>query len=288
MRQKVLVTGSRGYLASLVSLYNQDTFEFVGVSRKDVDYSNPAEVKAFFSAQEFDLLFHTAANATTADCESDPEGTGLVNRDSAIAIAQVCQDKGKRLVFISTEQLFNGRTDAAPFDEETDPVPVTNYGRQKADVDAWMRAHMDNYVILRLSWQFGLSMPRVKASPNILGNTLRALRTHTPTKFTANERRCMTYAQHLANDFPLLATIDSGVYNFASANMLTTYEAARYIAGRLGATPGEIDELILPDTERYAERPRDFRLDGSKAKAAGFGLATFEEDVQRCLSDFGY
>ena len=91
MRQKVLVTGSRGYLASLVSLYNQDTFEFVGVSRKDVDYSNPAEVKAFFSAQEFDLLFHTAANATTADCENDPEGTGLVNRDSAIAIAQVCQ-----------------------------------------------------------------------------------------------------------------------------------------------------------------------------------------------------
>lgn len=79
MRQKVLVTGSRGYLASLVSLYNQDTFEFVGVSRKDVDYSNPAEVKAFFSAQEFDLLFHTAANATTADCENDPEGTGLAH-----------------------------------------------------------------------------------------------------------------------------------------------------------------------------------------------------------------
>lgn len=288
MRQKVMVTGSNGYLASLVSLYNQKDFEFVGVSRKDVDYSDPAQVEAFFSAQDFDLLFHTAANATTADCENDPEGTGLVNRDSAIAIARVCRQKNKRLVFISTEQLFNGRTDPAPFDEETDPVPVTNYGRQKADVDAWMRSHMDNYVILRLSWQFGLSMPRVKASPNILGNTLKALRTHTPTKFTANERRCMTYAQHLADGFGLLATIESGVYNFASANDKTTYEAARYIAERLGASAAEIDQLILPDTERYADRPRDFRLDGSKAKAAGFGLTTFEEDVERCLTDFGY
>lgn len=288
MRQKVLVTGSRGYLASLTSLYNQDDFEFVGVSRKDVDYSNPAAVEAFFSACDFDLLFHTAANATTADCENDPQGTGLVNRDSAIAIAKVCQDKGKRLVFISTEQLFNGRTEGAPFDEEAEPAPVTNYGRQKADVDAWMREHMDNYVILRLSWQFGLSLPRVKASPNILGNTLRALRTHTPTKFTANERRCMTYAQHLADGFSLLPTIESGVYNFASANDKTTYEAARFIAQRLGATPQEIDELILPDTQRYADRHRDFRLDGSKAKAAGFALSTFEEDVQRCLSDFGY
>lgn len=288
MRQKVMVTGFNGYLASLVSLYNQKDFEFVGVSRKDVDYSDPAQVEAFFSAQDFDLLFHTAANATTADCENDPEGTGLVNRDSAIAIARVCRQKNKRLVFISTEQLFNGRTDPAPFDEETDPVPVTNYGRQKADVDAWMRAHMDNYVILRLSWQFGLSMPRVKASPNILGNTLKALRTHTPTKFTANERRCMTYAQHLADGFGLLATIESGVYNFASANDKTTYEAARYIAERLGASAAEIDQLILPDTERYADRPRDFRLDGSKAKAAGFGLTTFEEDVERCLTDFGY
>lgn len=288
MRQKVMVTGSNGYLASLVSLYNQKDFEFVGVSRKDVDYSDPAQVEAFFLAQDFDLLFHTAANATTADCENDPEGTGLVNRDSAIAIARVCRQKNKRLVFISTEQLFNGRTDPAPFDEETDPVPVTNYGRQKADVDAWMRSHMDNYVILRLSWQFGLSMPRVKASPNILGNTLKALRTHTPTKFTANERRCMTYAQHLADGFGLLATIESGVYNFASANDKTTYEAARYIAERLGASAAEIDQLILPDTERYADRPRDFRLDGSKAKAAGFGLTTFEEDVERCLTDFGY
>lgn len=69
---------------------------------------------------------------------------------------------------------------------------------------------------------------------------------------------------------------------------LTTYEAARPVAARLGASESEVERLILPDTERYADRFRDFRLDATKARNAGIELGTFEEDVARCLSDFGW
>ena len=286
--KRVAITGANGYLASLVRLYNQDRFVFIPISRTDVDYTRPDEVERFFLDLDADLVFHTAANATTADCESDPLGTGLVNRDSAIAVARACRAKGRRMIFISTEQVFNGMSKPGPFDENVAPCCVTRYGQQKADVDAWMAREAGDYVTIRLSWMFGLPLPRVKPSPGIVGNVLKALSTNTPMKFTSNERRCMTYAQRLADQFSALTELPSGLYHFASENDLTTYESARLVAGRLGASAAEIKRLILPDTERYSDRFRDFRLDTSKARAAGIDLGTFAQDVDLCLSDFGY
>lgn len=294
MRTRVAITGANGYLASLVQRYNADKFEFIRVSRADVDYSKPAEVAKFFSDLDFDLLFHTAANATTADCENDPAGTHLVNCDSAIEIAKVCEERGRRMLFISTEQLFNGKSEPGPFDEDVEPNCVTNYGLQKAEVDAWLQANSSDYVTLRLSWMFGMAMPGVKPSPGIVGNVLKAMRSNTPTKFTVNEKRGMTYAQHLADNFAKICELDSGTYHFAAANGssaddgMSTYECAKLVARKLGYGEADIERLILPNPDRYADRFRDFRLDASRLEGCGIKLGTFEDNVDRCLADFGW
>lgn len=294
MRTRVAITGANGYLASLVQRYNADRFEFIRVSRADVDYSKPAEVAKFFSDLDFDLLFHTAANATTADCENDPAGTHLVNCDSAIEIAKVCEERGRRMLFISTEQLFNGKSEPGPFDEDVEPNCVTNYGLQKAEVDAWLQANSSDYVTLRLSWMFGMAMPGVKPSPGIVGNVLKAMRSNTPTKFTVNEKRGMTYAQHLADNFAKICELDSGTYHFAAANGssaddgMSTYECAKLVARKLGYGEADIERLILPNPDRYADRFRDFRLDASRLEGCGIKLGTFEDNVDRCLADFGW
>ena len=286
--QRIAITGATGYLASLVQLYNRDRFEFVPIRRTDVDYTRPDTVESFFDDLDVDAVFHTAANATTAACENDPVGTDLVNRDSALAVARSCANKGRRMIFISTEQVFNGLSTPGPFAEETKTCSVTRYGQQKSAVDAWMHDNMEDYVTIRLSWMFGLPLPHVKPSPNILGTVRSALQTGTPTRFTANEKRCLTYAQRLADQFATICTLPSGLYHFASDNERTTYESARIAAECLGASRDQIDALILPDTERYADRFRDFRLDAGKARSAGIQLANFEEDLERCLADFGW
>ena len=83
--KRMVITGASGYLASLIQLYNKDEFEFIRVSRRDVDYSKPEEVSRYFSSLDFDVLFHTAANATTAPAgapdtpavnASEPAGPG--------------------------------------------------------------------------------------------------------------------------------------------------------------------------------------------------------------------
>lgn len=286
-RERVLITGAHGYLASLVQLYNAGTYDFIRVSHSDVDFADPKRVAERFRKADFDICLHMAADATTAHCEKDSEGTHRVNTESAIEIARVCQEWGKRLVFISTEQCFNAAPGQAPYCETDEMGTVSRYGQQKAEADLWIQEHLEDYVILRFSWMFGLALPGVHPSPNILTNVMRALRTDTPTGFRVHERRNMTYAQRFAGQLPKILALPSGVYHLASQNPYTTYEAARVIAARLGCDSRITERIILPDEKTYAEAPRDFRLASDKIQAAGIELGTFEEDLDLCLRDFG-
>jgi dTDP-4-dehydrorhamnose reductase len=286
-RERVLITGAHGYLASLAQLYNAGIYDFIRVSHSDVDFADPERVAERFRKADFDICLHMAADATTAHCEKDSEGTHRVNTESAIEIARVCQERGKRLVFISTEQCFNAAPGQAPYCETDEMGTVSRYGQQKAEADLWIQEHLEDYVILRFSWMFGLALPGVHPSPNILTNVMRALRTDTPTGFRVHERRNMTYAQRFAGQLPKILALPSGVYHLASQNLYTTYEAARVIAARLGCDSRITERIILPDEKTYAEAPRDFRLASDKIQAAGIELGTFEEDLDLCLRDFG-
>lgn len=286
-KSRVVVTGANGYLASLIRLYNADKFEFVSVTRADVDLSDVEAVAEFFSALEFDVCLHMAADASTARCEGDPEGTHRINTESSIAIARACRARGARMVFFSTEQCFNASPGEAPFHEDDEMATTTRYGAQKMEADAWIRENLDNYLILRLSWMFGLPMPGAKPAPNILTNVLHAVRTGEPAAFRVHERRNMTYGQELASAISQILVLPSGAYHFASQNGLNTYETARLVASRLGCDEHRIEELVLPDTETYADRPRDFRLSSEKLAHAGVHLGTFEDGLERCLRDFG-
>ena len=286
-RERVLITGAHGYLASLAQLYNAGTYDFIRVSHSDVDFADPERVAERFRKADFDICLHMAADATTAHCEKDSEGMHRVNTESAIEIARVCQERGKRLVFISTEQCFNAAPGQAPYCETDEMGTVSRYGQQKAEADLWIQEHLEDYVILRFSWMFGLALPGVHPSPNILTNVMRALRTDTPTGFRVHERRNMTYAQRFAGQLPKILALPSGVYHLASQNPYTTYEAAQVIAARLGCDSRITERIILPDGKTYAEAPRDFRLASDKIQAAGIELGTFEEDLDLCLRDFG-
>ncbi len=285
--KKVLLTGANGYIGSLFREYLKGEYEFICVEQKDLDLSDVESVYPYFNKFDFDICFHMAANAQTAACEEQPELTNKINVLSAIEIAKVCKEKNARLVFFSTEQVFNNQ-DNAPFKEDDTPKTISKYGMHKLSVEQFITENLTDYVIMRLSWQFGLSSKNIIASPGIVKNVMNAMFYRKPTKFTKYEYRGMTYAYNLVKNFDKLVNMPTGFIHFSSINNLTTYESAQYVAKRLGFSDEEINSYILPDLERYADNPRDYRLDNSKALELGFELSTFEEDVDTCLKDFGY
>lgn len=288
LMKRVVITGANGYLATLVQTMNDDNCQFIPVTRKDVDLEAPEQVAQFFQGLDFDVVFHCAARTQTADCEANPVTTHKVNTDSAIKIAEVCQAKGARFVFLSTEQVFNGVERPGPFTEADVPYSISVYGQQKIEVEEYLAASSVDFVILRLSWMMGMSYPGISASPNLIKNTMNALFYQKETLFTKNEIRGITYAKKMAEQFAQLITLPKGIYHFSGTNPYTTYESAKLIAEKLGFTPQVYNQYILPDHKRYADRFRDYRLSNQKITQAGIQLADFEQDVETCLKDFGW
>lgn len=284
----ILVTGANGYIASYVRKENHHKFNLITMTRKDADLSKPEEVEAFLKDKQFDICFHTAANATTAVCEENPELAHKINVESTQKIIEACKKNQARLIFCSTEQIFNGKENHGPFNEEESVSAVTVYGKNKIECEDLIHEQLDDYLILRFSWMMGLSFDKVKASPSIIKNVMNALLHQTPTLFTCNERRCMTYAKKLAQQFEKITALDTGTYHVASKNEMTTYETAVYIAKELKASDEAIAKYILPNKERYSERFRDYRLDSSKLENLGITFGTFEENIEEILKDFGW
>lgn len=286
--KKILVTGANGYLASYIRKENQDAFEWIFMTRKDADLNDPESVEAFLKAQDFELCFHTAANATTAVCEENPEMAHRINVESTQKVIDACKRNKARLIFCGTEQSFNGKEEHGPFKEEDSLKAVTVYGQNKMECEKMIQEQLEDYIILRYTWMMGLSFDGIKASPSIVKNVMNALLHQKPTLFTCNEKRGMTYAKYLAKQFKQISELETGIYHVAASNDKTTYESAVYIAKELGASPEAIEKYILPNTERYSDRFRDYRLDASKLASKGITFGTFESNVDELLKDFGW
>lgn len=286
--KKIVITGGTGFIASLVKEAVQDQYEVCALGRKELDLGDTEAVKEWFSAHDYDYVFHTGAMAQTADCENYPELTHRINVDCTKVIAECCNEKHARLIFISTEQCFNGKTEAGPFDESCEPCAITAYGNHKIECEQFITSKCSDYIILRFSWMLGMNRPGIKASPNIIRNVMNAMFYQNPTKFTVNEIRGMTYAQKFADVFTKIMALPTGIYHITDENTHNTYEAAKIIAAKLGFTPEQIEAYILPNHERYADRFRDYRLNADKCKQFGIDFGTFEENVDACLKDFGW
>ena len=284
----ILVTGANGYLANYVYRENKDEFNWIKMTRKDADFSNPGEVRKFIEKQDFDICFHCAANASTAICEDNPQLANKINVESTKVIVDICKEKNARLIFCSSEQVFNGKENLGPFKEEEMPEAVSVYGQNKIDCEKYIHSQGIDAVILRFSWMMGLSFDNIKASASIVKNVMNAVIKREPTLFTCNEKRGMTYAKYFAQQFKAISNLPSDTYHVCCQNEFTTYQAACCIAKQLGCKQETIDQIILPNHKRYEDRFRDYRLDASKLAGYGITFGTFKENVDELLSDFNW
>ena len=247
------------------------------MTRKDADFSNPSEVRKFIEKQDFDICFHCAANASTAICEDNPQLANKINVESTKVIVDICKEKNACLIFCSSEQVFNGKENLGPFKEDEVPEAVSVYGQNKIDCEKYIHSQGIDAIILRFSWMMGLSFDNIKASASIVKNVMNAVIKQEPTLFTCNEKRGMTYAKYFAKQFKAISKLPCD-----------TYQAACYIAKQLGCKQETIDQIILPNHKRYADRFRDYRLDASKLAGYGITFGTFKENVDELLSDFNW
>ena len=282
----ILLTGINGFCASRLYRYLKEKMPVLGLSHNDLDIQDrEACIKA---AREYKPLaiIHSAAISRMDVCEKDPVLSFRVNVEGAENLAIACRETGARLIHFSTDQVYNGTSEAGPHREDIPLAPKNVYGKHKKEAEERIAAATDNYAAIRLTWMYDFHVRGLFTSQNLITKCQQAIYTGEPLTLPSRSGRGITYVQEVIENIPGLLHVPAGVYNFGSCSEISTFEAARAVFTYLGAKD-RIKELLRPEEEEKGKYP-DLRMDCAKAEEQGLHFSTTEEGIRRAFTEYGF
>ena len=242
-----------------------------------------------------DVVIHCAAWTAVdlAEDEDEQETVQMVNAIGTRNIAEVCRELGCKMVYLSTDYVFDG-TGTEPWKPDCrNYSPLNVYGKTKLEGELAVSELLDRYFIVRIAWVFG------KNGKNFIRTMLNLGKTHDRLTVVKDQIGTPTYTYDLAR--LLVDMIETEKYGYYHATneggYISWYDFATEIfrqAAELGHPEYDKDHLtVVPvTTEEYglskAARPFNSRLDKSKLAENGFApLPTWQDALARYLKEIG-
>ena len=285
--KKVFVTGGSGFLgARAVRCFSALGWEVWAPGHNALELTDAACVQRSLEAFSPDLAVHCAAISSTGYAQQHPEESYAINVKASENLARVCAAQRCKLVYMSSDQVYNGCTREGPLCEEDALLPESVYGRHKLEAEQRISALCPAAVGLRLTWMYDVPAQGLPASTNLLCSLLHAALHGSPLSFATRETRGVTWAWALARALPALADVPGGVYNAGCAGTQSSYELALFAASALGCSQPK--SFVLPDAQRYPSHPRNLSMSCAKLEKAGVCFPESTDGIQACLRACGW
>lgn len=294
---KVLVTGIKGQLGhDCMNELRKRAHEAIGVDIEEMDITDSDSVKKVITDVAPDAVIHCAAwtAVDAAEDEDKREKVHLVNVVGTENIAAVCKELNCKMMYISTDYVFDGQGNTPWQPDCKEYKPLNVYGESKLAGELAVAENLENYFIVRTAWVFG------KNGKNFIKTMLNAGATNTRLSVVNDQIGTPTYTLDLAK--LLIDMIETEKYGYYHATneggYISWYEFAKEIF-RQAAAQGhdqysEEHLTVLPvTTAEYgvskAARPFNSRLDKSKLTDNGFTpLPSWQDAVERYLNEIDY
>ena len=150
--KKILITGSSGFLGSRLALYYKDKYELLLPPHSELNVCREDAVMAYMEEFRPDIVVHCAALSNTWYCEQHPEDSHRVNVQGTVKLAKACKRIGAKLIFMSSDQVYNGTPLLGPLKEHVELQPVNVYGQHKLEAEQRAQRNLPSSVGLRLTW----------------------------------------------------------------------------------------------------------------------------------------
>lgn len=283
---KILVTGYAGQLGyDCVRELKKRGFKNVsGIDIKDLDLTDEIKVMSYITEFNPDVVMHNAAWTQVDKAEQAPELVRKINVMAPKYIAEACKSIGAKMVFISTDYVFDGLGDK-PFEVDAPKTGLSVYGRSKAEGEDMVRNTLDEHFIVRISWAFG------KNGNNFVKTMLKlADMGKTELNIVCDQIGSVTYTADLAKLLcDMIETTKYGTYHATNEGFISWAEFAEEIF-KLANKNVKVNYVT---TEEYfklvpnqAKRPLNSRMSKKSLDDAGFNrLPDWKDALNRYLKE---
>lgn len=294
---KVFVTGVKGQLGhDVVNELKKRNHEAIGVDIEEMDITDKTSVDRVIKEANPDAVIHCAAwtAVDAAEDEDKKEKVRLVNAVGTQYIADVCKELKIKMMYISTDYVFDGQGET-PWDPDCkDYKPLNVYGQTKLEGELAVSNTLSDYFIIRIAWVFG------KNGNNFIKTMLNVGKTHDTLTVVNDQIGTPTYTYDLARLLvDMIETEKYGYYHATNEGGYISWHTFACEIFRQAAAMGhpEYDKdhlTVLPvTTAEYgiskATRPFNSRLDKSKLVQNGFTpLPTWQDALERYLKEIKF
>ena len=249
-----------------------------------LDITDSAAVAETIAGIKPDAVVHCAA-WTAVDLAEDADKQDLVRRinvDGTRNIAEACKTLDCKMVYISTDYVFNGLGEEPWQPDCKEYAPLNVYGQTKLDGELAVAQTLDKFFIVRIAWVFGLN------GKNFIKTMLSVGEKHDTVRVVCDQIGTPTYTKDLSRLLVDMVQTDKYGYYHATneGGFISWYDFTCEIYKQAGYTT----KVIPVTTQEYglskAARPFNSRLDKSKLRDAGFTpLPEWQDALARYLKE---
>ncbi|MEB3100435.1 dTDP-4-dehydrorhamnose reductase [Ferviditalea candida] len=260
---RVMITGASGQLGyDLIRTLNS-RHRLNALSRRQLDVTDEEAVQSAVQKFRPDVIIHTAAYTDVDGAESAREQAFAVNGAGTRNVAVAAEQAGTRMVYISTDYVFDGKG-KSPYTEFETPSPINVYGKSKLAGEHYVQMFCSRYYIVRTAWLYGI------AGQNFVTRIISLASDKGKISAVVDQIGSPTYTLDLAEWIGfLILTRKYGIYHAVNQGFCSRYEWVRAVLEDIRADgvkllPARADEFKMP-----AARPAYAPLDGLAARVSG-------------------
>lgn len=254
---KVLITGAGGQLGGALQRSAPAHAQITAIDVADVDLTDAAMLRARLAEESPDVIINAAAYTAVDKAESDEKTAQAINADAVAIMAKAMEERGGKLVHVSTDFVFDGASPRAyqPGDQR---APISVYGRTKAAGEDHLRG---GDILVRTAWVYEAG------GANFVRTMIRLMNERDELGIVADQIGAPTWATGLAlTIWRLLENDAAGTFHHSDAGVASWYDFAVAIAeeanalGLISKVPA-IKPIATSDYPTPAARPAFSLLD---------------------------
>lgn len=275
---RVTLFGASGLLGQdLVRELSGAQYHLTALSSQDADLRNLARVRELIRDSRPDWILLSAAYTDVDGCESNRDLAFAVNCDGAINVAQAARAAGSRLLFLSTDYVFDG-SKRSPYETSDPRNPASVYGESKARAEEQLLEILPEVCIVRTSWLFGHGG---KCFPATI---LKLASTRPEISVVDDQRGSPTFTRDLASALVQLCRADArGIVHVTNSGNCTWHNFATEIV-RLSGKPTKVKPVTTAEFPRPARRPAYSVLSPQSLHAFNVYLPDWQDALRRYLA----